>query len=399
MNEKTRNRLCPVCESSRTSTFFTQRDVPTQCGYLAPTRERALSCELGDLVLEYCAECGHVWNSAFDPDRMHFDPEYDFSQYYSPAYRAYVKGSIERLQSRYGLRGGTALDIACGKGDYLRMLAAAGFERAIGFDPTFIEGSLSEAERQRITVYRKFYDRSESRLRPDLVTCRSALQYIPKPREFLRTVRETLEESLSAILCFEVPNGAEPFRDRIVWYVMYEAGCFFSAASLSRLFRECGFEVLDVLPALNGSHLEIEARPAQGPTAPYREETPEIIAEIGRQVAGFAEELEIRKRLWAERFEDWQRAGKRVVLWAAGMRAVSLLVNVPVAAACVEYVVDVNPKRQGRYLPKTGQQVVAPESLREIRPDVVIATNPTYAQEIAEQVRGLGLECEFAVLR
>jgi len=279
------------------------------------------------------------------------------------------------------------------------MLVAAGFERAIGFDPTFIEGSLSPGERERITVYRKFYDRSESALRPDLVTCRSALQYIPNPREFLRTVRDTLEKSPSTVLCFEVPNGAEPFLDRVVWYVMYEAGCFFSAASLSRLFRECGFEVLDVLPALGGSHLEIEAKPAQAEPAPHRDEDPAAIAEIGRHVDVFATEFEARKRIWSERFEAWRRAGKRVVLWAAGMRAISLLVNVPVAAAWVEYVVDVNPRRQGRYLPRTGQQVVGPEFLRTLEPDVVIATNPTYAREIAEQVRALGIDCEFDVLR
>ena len=80
------------------------------------------------------------------------------------------------------------------------------------------------------------------------------------------------------------------------------------------------------------------------------------------------------------------------------MRAISLLANVPSAASWVEYVVDVNPQRQGRYMPKSGQRVVAPAELREIAPDIVIATNPNYAAEILGQIRDLGLQCDFQIL-
>ena len=66
----------------------------------------------------------------------------------SPAYRDYIAGSIERLKSRYSLTGKTALDIGCGKGDYLRMLVRAGIAKAIGFDPTFVETNFTDEERR-----------------------------------------------------------------------------------------------------------------------------------------------------------------------------------------------------------------------------------------------------------
>jgi hypothetical protein len=81
------------------------------------------------------------------------------------------------------------------------------------------------------------------------------------------------------------------------------------------------------------------------------------------------------------------------------MRAISFLVNVPPASAGVDAVVDVNPQRQGRYLPKTGQKVIAPQELPAIRPDVVLATNPNYAREISAQLDALGIRCQFEVLR
>ncbi len=74
---------CPVCQSRQIHLFFSQYEVPTQAGYLAPTLAQARRCELGDITLQHCRMCGHIWNSSFDPGKLVFDQNYDFSQYYS----------------------------------------------------------------------------------------------------------------------------------------------------------------------------------------------------------------------------------------------------------------------------------------------------------------------------
>src|SRR5690606_14748039 len=112
-----------------------------------------------------------------------------------------------------------------------------------------------------------------------------------------------------------------------------------SSASLGRLFRECGFQVLDVRPALGTSHIEIEARPSDAPR-PYPSENRRSIEEIGVDADAFASENAKQIEKWSERFEGYQREGRNVVLWAAGMRAISLLTRVEAAAKTVEHVVD-----------------------------------------------------------
>jgi hypothetical protein len=57
--------------------------------------------------------------------------------------------------------------------------------------------------------------------------------------------------------------------------------------------------------------------------------------------------------------------------------------------------VDINPHRQGYFMPGTGHPIVGPEQLLEVRPDQVIVMNPIYRKEIGEQLRGLGLEPEL----
>lgn len=57
----------------------------------------------------------------------------------------------------------------------------------------------------------------------------------------------------------------------------------------------------------------------------------------------------------------------------------------------IAYVVDINPYRQGKFMAGTGQQIVAPQFLREYKPDVAIAMNPVYQAEIERDLSQMGL--------
>ena len=55
---------------------------------------------------------------------------------------------------------------------------------------------------------------------------------------------------------------------------------------------------------------------------------------------------------------------------------------------------DINPHKHGKFMPGTGQQIVAPEFLREYAPDLVIVMNPVYAGEIGADLKRLGIGAE-----
>ena len=61
----------------------------------------------------------------------------------------------------------------------------------------------------------------------------------------------------------------------------------------------------------------------------------------------------------------------------------------------IEYVVDINPHRQGSYMAGTGQKIVSPEFLKDYRPDIVIVMNPIYSEEITKQLKSMRLEPEI----
>jgi hypothetical protein len=85
------------------------------------------------------------------------------------------------------------------------------------------------------------------------------------------------------------------------------------------------------------------------------------------------------------------------VLWGSGSKATSWLTALDIRDE-IRQVVDINPNRQGMFLATCGQEIVAPERLVECPPDLVIAVNPIYREEIRRQLAELGVAPELLTL-
>jgi hypothetical protein len=85
---------------------------------------------------------------------------------------------------------------------------------------------------------------------------------------------------------------------------------------------------------------------------------------------------------------------KRIAFWGAGAKGVTFLNMVPNADK-IEYVVDSNVRKQGMYVPGTGQPISSPDRLQDYQPDIVIVLNPLYTYEISSALAGLGVNSEI----
>jgi hypothetical protein len=61
----------------------------------------------------------------------------------------------------------------------------------------------------------------------------------------------------------------------------------------------------------------------------------------------------------------------------------------------IEYVVDINPYRHGKYMPGTGQEIVSPQFLTQYRPQKVIVMNPIYCEEIQRDLDRLSVNADL----
>ena len=180
-------------------------------------------------------------------------------------------------------------------------------------------------------------------------------------------------------------------REAAFWDIYHEHCSYFSAGSLARLFRSTGFEVLRVETAFEAQYLLLEAVPSSNGSAVAVEEAD--LAELRRLTAGFQARCEAVMAAWKDRLAAGRVGDRRTVIWGGGSKGVALLTALGLTSE-IECVVDINPHKQGKYMPGTGQQVVAPEYLQEHRPDLIVVMNPVYVAEITAQVRRMGISAE-----
>jgi hypothetical protein len=225
------------------------------------------------------------------------------------------------------------------------------------------------------------------------VLCRHTLEHIHDTRRFLEIIRKGIGDRLDTIVSFEVPDVSIVLKDLVFWDVYYEHCSYFSPGSLARLFRSCRFEVIDLYREFDDQYLLLEARPVGAvSTKPHALE--ESVGETARRVEHFRTGVEKKRAGWSRRVRELHEAGKKPVIWGSGSKCVAFLTTLGLDRE-IGCVVDINPRRQGKYIAGVVKRIMAPDYLREYRPDTIIVMNPVYRNEVAEMVRGMGLSAEI----
>lgn len=391
------HRPCPACGTAGLATFYELSGVPVQSNLLVPTRDEALAFPRGDLRLAFCGACGFITNTAFDPATQHLSAQYEATQGFSPTFNAFARSLADQWADRYQLAGKHALEIGCGRGEFIALLCQVAGCHGIGIDPVADPARPPPGAPPGLRLIADFYSERYADLPADFVCCRHTLEHVPAPADFVWTVRRALGERYDTPVCFEVPDTFRILRDGAFWDLYYEHCSYFTAGSLMLLFRECGFAPLDrVGREYDGQYLVIEAKPTPRPT-------PKLLAEddfdlIEAYIEDFPNRCTRQLDRWWRVIDDAKARGRRLALWGAGSKAAGFLATLGLTDADLPHVVDINPHKQDTFMPVTAQRIVAPEALADDPPDIVIVMNPVYREEIGRDLRRLGLGGEVLTL-
>ena len=382
-------RACPSCRSRRLEAFHEHRGIPVHSCRLVSTADEALAFPRGELSLSFCANCGFITNTEYDGSLQDYSVAYEETQGFSARFRQFSEELAARWVEEFGLHGKRIVEIGAGKGEFLTAMCELGDNFGVGIDPSFVEERLADEHRSRMQFLRELYGEQHVGLPADAIVCRHTLEHIHDVGGFMRLVRQAAENNPTAVVLFELPDVVRVLRDVAFWDIYYEHCSYFSTGSLARLFRDSGFEVLGARLEYDDQYITLEARLGQGSDTPLAVEEP---------VGALADDVALFRQSYAETIERWRdqlaeaaAAGERVVIWGAGSKGVSFLTTLGVTVE-IAFAVDVNPYKHGKYMPATGQRIVAPEFLREYKPDLVIAMNSIYLDEIGAQLESMDLQ-------
>ena len=98
---------------------------------------------------------------------------------------------------------------------------------------------------------------------------------------------------------------------------------------------------------------------------------------------------------WEKTLNELENKKERVVIWGAGSKGVTFVNTLNISYKQVEHFVDLNPRKLGKFVPGTAQDIIAPDFLKEYCPQTIIIMNPIYRNEIQASVKDLGLTTNF----
>jgi hypothetical protein len=325
------------------------------------TEAEARDCVLGDVVLVQGARDGLVFNVAFDPGLLRYDADYQNEQANSAVFQAHLR-EVRAILARH-CPDRHALEIGCGKGVFLEMLSTSGW-RIFGVDPAY------EGDNPRVV---KAEFSSTLDLSAPMLVLRHVLEHVPNPRGFLQSMRAANHGKGSIYI--EVPCFDWILARRAWFDIFYEHVNYFRLEDFRRLFAR----VHEAGHLFGGQYIYVVADLASL-RDPVRQAAPgvtlpnDFLAGVGR----VAEHLR-------------QTSERRHLVWGAASKGVIFATHLRREGVSLDGAIDINPAKQGRFLPVTGLRVYAPDEAVRDRlriGDNVIIMNSNYAQEIMNQSAG-----------
>ena len=378
---------CLICGATTLEPLISIPDVPTLCNRLCASEAEAANAPRGNISLSYCHDCGHVVNSAFDPARVNYDGRFENTLTFSPRYREYAQVTADRVIERYGLHGKRIVEIGCGNGDFLRLLCGAG-NHGEGYDPSQ-PTSRWEVGRGSVEIIGRNFAAEDAR-GADFVCCRHVLEHLPEPMALLHQLRESLNVRDDTVVFFEVPNALFTLDRLGIWDIIHEHVSYFMPSSLVRAFRRAGFTVCSADSAFDDQYLWVEARVDGQVSSSDLPKRPSdaLYSSFSARFAG-------KVAQWRQRIHELRLDRRGVVIWGAGAKGVMFLNLLRVdAGAGIDWVIDINPRKQGHFVPLTRQTIVGPDRLAQNPPDLLVVMNPEYKGEIRDTIKNMGICCE-----
>lgn len=387
------SRSCPNCGHREMLVFYKLDNVPVHSVLLLKTREEALKYHKGDISLGFCSNCGFISNLAFDPNVHEYSSRYEGTQAFSSTFSTFHKSLAKHLIERYDLHEKNIIEIGCGQGEFLTILCRLGRNHGVGFDPAYIRRHNNSFETDDIIFINDFYSEKYAEYRGDFICCKMTLEHIQQTADFVNAIRRSIGNKSQTIVFFQVPNVARILRGLAFWDIYYEHCSYFSLGSLARLFRNCGFDVIDLWKDYYDQYLMIVASPGSGKEHSILPQENDMET-LSQDISWFNENLPRKFEEWQKRLNGIKENKKRAVIWGAGSKGVAFLVTLKIQDE-IRYAVDINPHKHETYMAGTGHQIVGPDFLQEFQPDIVIVMNPVYSTEIQQELKRLNLSAEL----
>jgi len=329
----------------------------------------------------------------------HIFTEYAYFSSYSDSWLRHASSYVDMITARLGLGAGNhVVELGSNDGYLLQYFVAKGIS-VLGIEPA--RNVAAAAVAKGVPSVSRLFGRETARdlvaegHAADLIAGNNVLAQVPDVNDFVAGIAILLKPG--GVVTIEFPHLERLMDENQFDTIYHEHFSYFSFSTAERIFAAHGLTLFDVeeLPTHGGS-LRIYARHAADASKPVTERAHALRAreDLGgfnalARYASFTEQVYETKRRLLDFLITARRQGKSVVGYGAPGKGNTLLNYCGIRTDFLDYTVDRNPYKHGKYTPGTHIPIYPPERITQTRPDYLLILPWNLKDEIIEQMAGI----------
>lgn len=352
------------------------------------------------LKLYVCDQCWLVQIDEFKQHNEIFDDNYAYFSSYSSSWLAHSKTYVDEITEQLLLnQNSLVIEIAANDGYLLQYFNQKEIPN-LGIEPT---ASTAQAAREKgISVIEEFFGVAlatqlvKNNQQADLILGNNVLAHVPDINDFVSGLKLLLKEQ--GTLTFEFPHLMQLVKHNQFDTIYHEHFSYFSLHTIITLFNHHQLNIVDVkeLPTHGGSlriYAQHQQKGSQQQELCASDSVKKLLTEEKNRgmlnlnyYAHFQQQINQVKNQFLQFLLEKRQQGKTIAAYGAAAKGNTLLNYCGIKKDLIDFVVDISPHKQDKYLPGSHIPIVAESYLKQQRPDYIIIFPWNIQNEIKKQL-------------
>lgn len=348
------------------------------------------------LVIRLCRDCLLVQTQDFAGRETFFSDDYAYFSSFSQSWLRHAEDYVKTMKARFGLSSQSRMVEVAANDGYLLQFAKAEGIACLGVEPT--ASTAAAARCKGLEIREAFFGQElaaqlvSDGWQADLMAAKNVLAHVPDINDFVAGFETLLKPD--GVATFEFPHILNMIAENQFDTAYHEHFCYLSLTVVKRIFEAQGLRIFDVeTTPWHGGSLRVFACKAASAAHGLSDRVEATLAKeamAGLLKAETYGEMQARAATVRDDFLafliDARRAGLRVAAYGAAAKGNTLLNFAGVKSDLLHMVADLNPAKQGKFLPGSRIPVVDDEALRAFRPERVVILPWNLKNEIMSQL-------------